>query len=558
MTRRRALRAAYVVAAGVSILVSASALAADQPLPPADTTHQQFNVSNADPATENGTPGESTYVNPTSPICATATQPTPSNVRVSCEGTAPHNETSIAANPTNPANIVASANDYQLRLSSGGHIVETIFSRAEVTFDGGRTWTTFPIDDHGYDFTGDPALAFDGAGNVYLVTLGFLVSQGRSPGAVNPDIIVSHSGDGGRTWSTPERVASGSGQFIGPGVFNDKPYITAWGSGNVLVTWTVFNDGQKGSYISSPIDSVISHDGGVSWTGSGEISGSAPFCVASPATSTPNVCNQDQVSVPVHAADGSLYVAFESTADNTTQRDQYLVVKVDPTTGQRTAGPFRVAGLIDGTTDYPLDAAGRQTYQDSQFRSWSAGNIAADPTSAAHLAVVWSDMRNSTVPAPADPYTAKTNSDTVVSQSFDGGHTWSAPAALTAAGDQFMPWAAYDSSGRLRIGYFDRSYDAANHMYGYTLATESAAGSLSFTTAQLTSTLSDPTSGDRWFSRTTVNTSFPHPTSFLGDYSGIAAVPTGGVVALWTDMRDNVCFTVRCGHAQEAFFSAAS
>ena len=79
------------------------------------------------------------------------------------------------------------------------------------------------------------------------------------------------------------------------------------------------------------------------------------------------------------------------------------------------------------------------------FASWAAGNITADPTDAAHLAVVWSDMRNSTLPAPANPYAAATNSDVIVSQSFDRGRTWSAPFALTLDGDQFMPWGAFDS-----------------------------------------------------------------------------------------------------------------
>ncbi len=256
------------------------------------------------------------------------------------------------------------------------------------------------------------------------------------------------------------------------------------------------------------------------------------------------------------AADGSIYVSFINTSDFTTGRDQYLVVKVDPGSEQRVAGPFKVADLVDGFTDYPFDIDGRQTYQDSQFRTWAVGNIAADPTDANHLAVVWSDMRNSTLPAPADPYQAKTNSDIVVSQSHDGGATWSAPTAILAPGDQFMPWAAYDSSGALRIGYFDRSYDTANHEYGYTLATEKAPSSLSFRLIQLTSQLSDPTKGDRWFAGVTVNPSFPHPTGFLGDYSGIA-VSGSGVTALWTDMRLSVCFTVRCGSAEDAFYATA-
>src|SRR5262249_14784405 len=62
-------------------------------------------------------------------------------------------------------------------------------------------------------------------------------------------------------------------------------------------------------------------------------------------------------------------------------------------------------------------------------------------------------------------------------------------------GDQFMPWAAYDAAGRLRGGYFARSCDAANHKYGYTLATESTPGSLTFSRQQVTTALSDPTRG---------------------------------------------------------------
>jgi hypothetical protein len=37
----------------------------------------------------------------------------------------------------------------------------------------------------------------------------------------------------------------------------------------------------------------------------------------------------------VVAADGSVHVAFVDTADLATGRDQYLVVKLEPTTGQR-------------------------------------------------------------------------------------------------------------------------------------------------------------------------------------------------------------------------------
>jgi hypothetical protein len=529
--------------------VSASTVLADSPLP-LPITHQHFDFYQGvlDNANVEGAPGESQYKNPSNPICANTTSTDP-NVNTDCEGNAPHNETSIAVNPTNPNNMIGSANDYQLKLSPGGTVNETAFSRAHVTFDGGQTWTTYPIPYRGYVSTGDPAVAFDAEGNAYLSTLGFVWSQG-GPLGTNPDILVSTSTDGGKIWSKATAVAHGSGAWNSVGVFNDKPYLTAWGDGNAIITWTVFNDGLGGSYGNSPIYDSVTHDGGKTWSAPTEISGSASFCIGAFGG---NACDQDQGSTPVVAADGSIYVSFLSTRETTNYSDYYLVVKVDPNTGERVAGPFKVADVVDGLNDYPVNIDGRQTYQDSQFRTWSLGNIAADPTDASHLAVVWSDMRNTTHPVNSDPYSAVTNSDIIVSQSFDGGQTWSSPTALAAPGDQFMPWSAYDSGGKLRIGYFDRSYDPANHAYGYTLATETAPDPLSFATTQVTTQLSDPTQGDRWFSGRTPNPAFPHPTTFLGDYSGIAT-GTGGAASLWTDMRLSTTFGSRTGSGENAFF----
>jgi hypothetical protein len=256
------------------------------------------------------------------------------------------------------------------------------------------------------------------------------------------------------------------------------------------------------------------------------------------------------------AADGKVFVSFLNTTDLSSGRDDYEVVRVDPATGAAVGGPVKVATVVDGFFDFPW-AFGRQTYQDSLFRTWAAGNITADPTNANHLAVVWSDMRNTAgIPFTpfADPYTVTTNSDVIVSQSFNGGQTWSAPTALAISGDQFMPWGTYDTNGHLRIGTFDRSYDSANHKYGYTLATETSPGSLSFTSSQVTNVLSDPTTNDRWFAAT-ADPGFPFATTFLGDYSNIAATPDGGVVAYWTDMREDATFAGVTRKGEDAYFA---
>ena len=99
-------------------------------------------------------------------------------------------------------------------------------------------------------------------------------------------------------------------------------------------------------------------------------------------------------------------------------------------------------------------------------------------------------------------------------------------------------------------------HDANNHLYDYSLATETGSGTLAFTTSRISTVSSDPTTGDRWFART-VNASFPFATAFIGDYSNIAALPTGGVAAYWTDLRETACFGSRCGHGEDGFFATA-
>ena len=479
------------------------------------------------------------------------------NVNTDCEeslgNVAPHNETTIAINPTNPDNLIGGANDYQI-LFTNGTLKITVFDRAHVSFDGGASWAMYAVPFRSYAFTGDPAVAFDADGTAYYSMLGIPISQAFSP-ETNADVLVAHSQDGGKTWAGPIRVAQGVGSNVSASkAREDKEYITAWGHGNALVVWTNVVQGPHGSFISFPLFDAITHDGGVTWTAPTAIWGSADFCVGS---SGGDACDMDLAAVPIYSA-GHIYVAFENFTNASDSHDQYLVSELSPQTGGLVAGPFQVAQLVDGNDAYPLNVLGRQTYQDSNFRTWSLGNISSDPTNANHLAVVWSDMRNSTVPLPdLNPYDVTTNSDVVVSQSFDGGRSWSAAIAFTIPNDQFMPWGAYDSRGLLRIGYFDRSYDAANHKFGYSLATETAAGSLTFISEQLTTQLSDPTTGDLWFSFFPVNPGFPHATFFLGDYSGIAAGPNGGVVAFWTDLRNVATFAGRSRFGEDAFFASS-
>ena len=473
------------------------------------------------------------------PICTTTTSEA-ANVNTSCEHNVPHNETSIAVNPTDPNNIIGGANDYQLAANPGGHVTETLLSRAHVSFDGGKTWTEYPLNaSSNYQASGDPAVAFDASGEAYYATLGFRFVGPASE--TTPDVIVHASGDGGRTWNT-RVIALGSGNAGSVGEFLDKEYVAAWGNGNAIVTYGDFHDVQKGATVSTTIFASVTHNYGSTWSKPTPISGDL---------------DQGFVSTPVVTSTGRIFVSFLNTSEPTTGRDTYEVVEVSPATGRPLGQPVDVALVIDGLTDYPI-AFGRQTYQDSTLRSWAAGNIAADPTNPAHLAVVWSDMRNSVTPAPADPYEAVTNSDIIVSESIDYGQTWSVPSAITLPGDQFMPWSVFDASGTLQIGAFDRSDDPSNHTYNYVLFSQTGPGT--FTRHVVSTQSSNPTMNDRWFSGTTLNEAFPHPSSFIGDYSNIAVVPgSTQVVAYWTDMREQACFPAggRCGSGEDAYFAYA-
>src|SRR2546423_1604406 len=260
------------------------------------------------------------------PFCSTTTSAA-ANVNTDCEtkSVGPHNETSIAVNPTDPNNIIGGANDYQLGLNPGGHVSETLLSRAHVSFDGGKTWTEYPLNSNSaYQATGDPAVAFDAAGNAYYATLGFRFVGPAN--AQNPDVLVSSSGDGGQSWST-SRIAQGSGTETSVGDLLDKEDVAAWGDGNAIVTFGDFRLGQKGSFVNSRIYASVTHDAGKTWSSPQVISGSL---------------DEAFVSTPTVTSDGRIFVSFLNTGDLTTGRDTYEGVAVDPATGARAAGPFAV------------------------------------------------------------------------------------------------------------------------------------------------------------------------------------------------------------------------
>ena len=124
-----------LAAVGAIAIGQSLAVAADTNPQPIDFTR---NVMDAPAPVAGAIFGTGPAVTTGTAICTTASQTVNANTDCETTSTGPHNETSIAVNPTNPSNMIGGANDYQLTLNPDGHLTETILSRAHVTFEAAR------------------------------------------------------------------------------------------------------------------------------------------------------------------------------------------------------------------------------------------------------------------------------------------------------------------------------------------------------------------------------------------------------------------------------------
>ncbi|HEV2782411.1 MAG TPA: sialidase family protein [Actinophytocola sp.] len=449
----------------------------------------------------------------------------------------PANETSIAINPTNPANVIASANDYEPGVDS--------IMGLYVSFDGGKTWPysrhtrQVITPDRAMYGTGDPVVTFDRDGVAYASFIAF--------GRTNCDsyIGVIRSEDGGVTWSTVVDGPAPAGTLISEGdgmtvhnggpedcqIFHDKEWMTAGprpagatlvpgtdplrvSVDRLYVTWTVFDSGPSGTEsVDSAIHVAYSDDQGRNWSEPQEISGSAPFCEFQTGDQDAPACDEDQFSVPVvDPRNGHVYVAFENFNVNSVERNQYLVVKsVDG--GATWDPPVKVADVFDGAAKYPV-CAGRQTLDLMCARTNAAGNIDIDDRNG-RLYLTFADNRNGTA--------ENTNTDVFVVSSSDAGRTWSQPLNITGASvdDQWFPWLSVTPDGVVAVAYFDRRYSGPQLIdTSLSVSTNNGRG---FNTRRV--------SERSW----NADLAFRQGT-FIGDYNGLAT-SRGVAIPCWTDAR---------------------
>ena len=488
------------------------------------------------------------------------------------------NETSIAVNPSNPKNIIASYNDYRRGDGTCG---------VSYSLNGGLTWedSTTPngftrgtafggVARQYWQAGGDTSVAWDTQGNAYLNCQVFL----RGPGTTNnPDLssaiyLFRSTQNNGASFNFTGRAVFEDYDTIGS-TLADKPLMTVdnhIGSpfqDRVYVTWTQFAADGTGY-----IYGAYSNDYGETFSPPVLVSGDSPVCTNTFGIATPNGnCNENQFSDPFTGTDGALYVAYanfnNSLANSSDNHNQILLAK--STDGGASFGaPVKVGdyydlpdcaayqgGLDPGRACIP--EKGPST--NSIFRATNLPSGAVNPTNAGQVVVAFGSYINrdskepACVPAGFSPFGlnlfdgVKTaggcKNAILLSVSNDGGAAFTGtttdPRTLLditrqdgqKTSDQFWQWLAFSPSGKLAVSYYDRQY-GDDEMTGFSDVSLTSSNDLvNFLTQRVT------------------NVSNPPPTQFsgvfIGDYTGVDATDLAkGSVAypFWSDTRNNELF----------------
>ncbi|MBA3738809.1 MAG: exo-alpha-sialidase [Actinobacteria bacterium] len=541
--------------------------------------------------------------------CKTSGDPSDA-VDISCNTTkygqdfAPDNELAIAVDPEDKKHLLAGSNDYYYRFNNSTGARQAIIPTGFFTsFDGGETWLDGQIPMRSGNGAGDPAPAFDAKHDVALMAQLENVGGQGGPFVSQGDVSVSHSHDGGVTWSDPATVMMGTGAGIGPAnkaVFWDKEWIAVDNNpssdhfGRIYVTSTKFINALQGSYDSSPIYVSYSDNGGHTWSTPKRISGSHASCTFQ-SIGTGTACDEDQFSYPEVASDGTVYVHYlnyqnEAAWDGSFDFDAQIMVVKSTDGGVTWSAPVQVAQLEDGLRDMPWSVIGRQTIWGHQIRWTPAGNISVNPNDPENVVVVWSDRGEANDAATEeciediigeapnyDPCKAGPGSDTNVykSESTDGGETWTDRTLVDDGGgaQQWFPWADHKADGSLAIAWDQDDTVAPADTFHHVLwddgATEALGDpehidvSVTHWAGQYTTDWPAICGPEGYSDGSIVDAEGKDCNVFHGDYTGLAVGPDGAIHIVWTGLNreatspqvDFYTGDLHDGYAQDAMYA---
>ncbi len=450
------------------------------------------------------------------------------------------NETTIAANPFNPFNLVAGTNDY--RVYNARENRNDGSGWAYTTMNGGKTWKNIELPHLTYqtgatgalsdmDSAGDPALSFGPNNTVYYANLVFSRLNAAS------GVVVSISHNGGITWSEPSIVrldgVDASGNPVATPIFNDKEWVAVdpRDSRTAYVTWTQFYSDASGNTVKSPVVVSTTHNGGASWSAPVEIN---------PAFTPGGITEFSSGTNPQVDRHGNLYVAYESAVCQTlacnaaTDHDEVIVAK---STDQ---GKTFTNAQVDIDYDFPNNPhVGRATLTGENFRINSFPQLTIDRITN-RLYVTWADDRNGQYDAQGN--SIKTNGDAILAAS-NNGTTWNREVVIGSSQDEVFP-AVAALGGFVAVTFYTRHYDpnGINLDYGYARLFDFGFGQMKkdikYTFIKRITTQSENPQV-QFVAADALDPTQSIQGVFIGDYTAVAVSPDGRIHPCWTDFRGN-------------------
>ena len=280
--------------------------------------------------------------------------------------------------------------------------------------------------------------------------------------------------------------------------------------------------------------------------------------------------------------------------------DEQIMVVESTDGGTTFTDPVAAAQLEDGFSDTSYSAVGDQTVYGHQMRWASAGNISVNPLNRNDVVVVWSDRGTANAnategcvdnapgdPPDYDPCDAGPGSDLNIyySRSTNGGLTWTGRQLLDGTtGNGWYPWADHKPDGTLAVAW-DQDHGAApadtfNHVLKVGTGSPQV---LSPNTAEgRTATENPDISLTHWAGQYVPPDLWPRvcgpagytdpPVTdatgkdcniFDGDYTGLAVGSDGSINVTWTGLNrfdsdpqiDRYTGARHDGYAQDAMFA---
>ncbi|MHB8603981.1 MAG: sialidase family protein [Thermoplasmatota archaeon] len=440
------------------------------------------------------------------------------------------NELSVAVNPKDPLNIIATGKDY-----TPDQAGQCVWAGIYATKDGGKTWKDGNVPGSPWARLKDPTLPMTPFSNYWCAT----------------DPVVAFGPDGTAYWIVqPYQCDPVSGSKTGRGVVPGVPGVEGGGG---------FNDW---AYTCSAMFVLVSTDGGLTWpvdkardlgAGAGGLPHDKPWLAVSPDGGKVLACwdyggpesTTTDPTAPYTPADGGGVVCTVSkdhgdtwsrfTVATTVGGFPWLdfdasgrawmsvaggdnaIYVLSSDDGQKWSEATKVAAFKQptGKNEYGWD-----TLQGSAFRIVPYGSLGVDKTKGANAGRVYVAWFDATAG----------NGDIMLSSSADG-KTWSAPIKVnddTGAADQFLPALAVGPDGTVDVSWMDRRDDPANHLFT-AYATWSLDGGKTFAkNVKVGTALSDE--------------QYSHHQNgmvFLGDYRDSDSAVRGQSTLVWVDTRNH-------------------